>query len=286
MVNTEWREVDNYNGYGGKWFVLGLSELAFRIEDDGTVSNFFLAAASPQGGLPRGLSNYPALAKGDRGFSPSLALGSFEELAHNDPTPGRLTVDLVAEATEVSGPLYMVNGALHGGIPGAAGAAIVTPSDYGDPAYGQQLSVAAGESTFELTHPKVTGVHRPGGIAGALGTTGEYTMTTFDVAAGTYNFDWTPVVRGNAIIISPGAARVDLIARLNGEASGDIVARGIGIGTATCQPNLVSGVETGTGVVAAGDPATVFVRTKWMSGAAGYAASAATARFEMLAVQV
>lgn len=286
MVNTEWRQVDNYNGYGGKWFVIGMSELAFRIEDDGRISNFFLAAASPQGGLPAGLSNYPALAKGDIGHSPSLVLSSFEELAHNDPTPARMTLELLAEATATSGPVYTLDAALHGGTPGAPGAAIITPSDYGTPQYRQQLTVAPGEETFELTHPRVTGIHLPASISAAAGTTGEYTMTTFDVPAGTYNFDWMPIVRGNAITISTGANRVDLIARLNGETTGDIIARGIAMTATTYQPNLVAGVEAGTGIVSAGDAATVYVRTKWMSGASGYAASNTTARFEMLAVQV
>lgn len=286
MVNTEWRVVENYNGYG-KCFVLGMAELAFRIEDDGQTSGLFLAAASPQGGLPIGVSNYPALAKGDRGFPPSLVLGDFEELAHNNPAAGRLSVDLLAEATEVSGPLYSVSGALHGGTPGAPGAAIVTPSDYGTPQYGQSLSVAAGESTFELAYPKVAGIHRPGAISSAVGTTGEFTVTTFDVAAGTYNHDWTPLVQGNGIIQSTYAARIDLIARLASETSGDIVARGIAMTSTMTQPNLASGVETGTGIVAAGEAATVYVRTKYMGGSPlGYTASAATMRLHMLAVPV
>lgn len=286
--STEWRQVDGYNGYPGRWFVIGMSELAFRIEDDGTVTSFFLAAASPQGGLSQGLSNIPALLRGPDGRSPSLVLGSFVELAHDDTTPGRLTVDLIAEATEVSGPVYAVNGALHGGTPGAPGAAIVKPSDYGTPQFGQQLSVAAGESTFELSYPRVAGIHRPGAIASAVGTVGEYTMATFDVPAGTYGNDWTPVVQGNAIVQSGAAARVDLIARLNGETSGDIVARGIAMSSTMSQPNLASGLEgTATGIVAAGDAATVYVRTKWMSGSPlGYTAPAATARFHMLAVPV
>ena len=285
--STEWRRVDGYNGYPGTWFVVGMSELAFRIEDDGTITSFFLAAASPQGGLSRGLTNMPALLRGPDGRSPSLVLGDFLELAHNDTTPGRLSIDLLAEATEVSGPVYAVSGALHGGIPGAPGAALVTPSDYGTPQYGQQLSVAAGESTFELTYPKVAGIHRPGAISTAVGTTGEFTMTTFDVPAGTYNNDWTPVVQGNAIIQSTAAARVDLIARLNSETGPDIVARGIAMTATATQPNLASGVETGTGIVAAGEAATVYVRTKYMGGSPlGYSAAAATARFHMLAVPV
>lgn len=288
MVNTEWRVVENYNNYGGTWFVLPMAELAFRIEDDGRFSNLFLAAAAPQGGLPRGVSNIPALAKGDRGFAPTLVLGDFEELAYNDPTEGRLTIDLVSEGTDVSGPVYQLNGALHGGQPGEDGAAIITPSDYGEtPQYGQALTVAPGESTFELTWPKVAGFHLPSSISGVVAATGESTMAVFSVEAGTYNFDWRPVVRGNAITTSTGNIQVDLIARLNGESDGDIIARGFGMATtSTWQPNLVTKIESGTGIVSAGEAAEVYVRTKRISGSVAYAASANTAAFEMLAVAV
>lgn len=287
MVNTEWREVDNYQGYGGKWLVLGMSELAFRIEDDGRISNLFLAAAAPQGGLPRGVSNYPALAKGDPGPSPSLVLGSFEELAYNDPTPGRLTIEQLVAATSVSGPVYEINGALHGGQPGAPGAAIVKPSDYGTAQYGQHLSVAAGEATFELTHPKVLGVHLPGLISNVLAAAEEATMATFEVAAGTYKNAWRPSLRGNAITIHSGAGQVDLIARLNSDTGGDIIARGCGVPSVTVgQPNLITRVESGTGIVPAGAAATIYVRTKRMGGSISYAASNTTAAFEMLAVAV
>ena len=285
--STEWRMVPNYNGYGGNWFVIGLSELAFRVEDDGTVSNLFLAAASPQGGLPRGVSNIPALLKGPPGRAPSLVMGTFTALENDDPTEPFFDINLIAEETEVSAAVYQVNAALKQGAPGEDGAALITPDDYGTPVLGQALTVAAGEATFELTYPKVGKMVLPASISSAPdGSTAEVTMAVFDVSAGVYNFDWVPVVRGNAITIASSTdCQVDLVVRKDDETGGNIIARGVGIpGVATHQPNIVSGVESGTNIVTAGAAATIYVRTKRMSGAATYGAANSTARFEMQVV--
>lgn len=288
MVNTEWRVQENYNNYGGKWLVVPLAELAFRIEDDGQYSGLFLACASPQGGLPRGVTNLPALLKGDPGPSSELVKGSFIELAHDDPTPGGFDLTRIVDATAVSGPVYSIDVALHGGIPGEDGAAIITPTDYADePAYGQQLTVAPGETEFELTYPRVLGFH-PATIQTAAGTTAEAAHAVIDIAAGTYHQDWYPVVTGHSIIIGTGDIQCDLIARLDNATSGDIIARGFGrmSDTPTQQPNLSFGVESGTGIVAADAAATIFIRGKRISGAVGYAAAESTARFSMMAVAV
>ena len=287
--STDWRMVPNYNGYGGNWFVLGMAELGFRVEDDGTVSNLFLAAASPQGGLPRGVSNYPALLRGPSGRAPTLVMGTFTPLANSDPTEPFFDISLIAEETEVSAAVYQVNAALRAGQDGAPGAALITPDDYGSPAFGQALTVAAGEETFELTYPKVGGLHLPTSISSAPdGSTAEVTMAVFDVSAGVYNRDWTPAVSGNAITIASSTdAQIDLIVRKDDVTGGNIIARGVGLpGQTHWQPNIVSGVESGTNVVAAGAAATIYVRTKRMSGSATYGAAASTARFQMLAVPV
>lgn len=282
--STEWRLVPNYNGYGGNWFVVGLSELAFRIEDDGRLSSLFLAAASPQGGLPRGVSNIPALLRGPNGFEPSLVNGTFTALAYDDPTEPFLRIDKIADSTDISAAVYEVNAALKAGAPGEDGAAVLDPTDYGTPAYGQALTIASGETTFELTYPKVSKLHLPTSISSAPdGSTAEVTMCVFDVAAGVYNFDWTPAVRGNAVTIASSTdCQVDLVVRKDDETGGNIIGRGVGLpGVTKWQPNIVSGVESGTNVVTAGSAATIYVRTKRMSGSATYGAAASTARFEM-----
>lgn len=281
---TDWRFVDNYNNTGKRAFVVGLSEFAFIIEEDGTVSNLFFAAAAPQGGLPRGMSNYPALLRGPEGRSPSFVMGSFVSLAHDDPTEPFFDVQLRAPATEISAAVYEINAALRAGADGQDGAALITPEDYGTPGYRQVLSVAAGEEEFELTYLPVGGLHLPTSIIAAPdGSNGEATMAVFDVAAGTYNFDWIPDVTGNAITIATTTdCRVDLIVRKDSEAGGNIIARGVGMpGVTKWQPNIVSGVESGTNVVSAGAATTIYVRTKRMSGSATYGADDETARFQM-----
>ena len=191
--STEWRWVDNYNGTGRPAFVVGLSECAFQVEEDGTVSNLFLAAAAPQGGLARGFSNIPALLKGPRGFAASFVDGTSVSLAHDDPTAQFISVQMIKEEDDKSGPVYEVNSAVKQGPPGEDGAAILSPGDYGDPVYGQILTVASGEEELELTYPKVSALHLPTSISSAPdGSTAEYTMAVFDVAAGIYN----PIVTG------------------------------------------------------------------------------------------
>lgn len=287
--STEWRMVPNYNGYGGNWLVLGMSELGFRVEDDGTISSLFLAAASPQGGLPRGVSNYPALLRGPSGRAPTLVMGTFTPLDWDDPTDEFFDINLIAEETEISAAVYQVNAALKSGTPGEDGAALITPDDYGTPNYGQALTVAAGEEDFELSYPKVGGLHLPTSISSAPdGSTAEVTMAVFDISAGVYNFPWTPAVRGNAVTIASSTdCQVDLIVRKDDETGGNIIGRGVGIpGVLTGQPNIVSGIESGTNVVSAGAAATIYVRTKRMSGSATYGAAATSARYEMQVVPV
>lgn len=282
--DTDWRVVDNYNGTGRRALVLGLSEIAMIIEEDGQYSSIFLAAAAPQGGLARGITNLPGLVRGPRGFTPSFVMGSFTPLAYNDPTEPFLDIQQIAEETEVSGPVFEVNGALKMGQPGDDGAAILDPEDYGTPVYGQQLTVAAGGETLELTYPKVSALHLPTSISSAPdGSTAEYTMAVFDVAAGLYNFDWKPSFKGNAVTIASSTdCQVDLIVRKDDETGGNIVARGVGMpGVLKWQPNLVSKVESGTNVVTAGSAATFYVRTKRMSGSATYGAANTAAAFEM-----
>ena len=105
LWRTEYRD-------GERWLICNLAELGFRIEDDGQQSGMYLAVAAPLGGAA---SMGNILAKGDRGFAPSIQIGSFEELDADDPAEGFLSLDLLVEATDISGPVYALNGALHRG---------------------------------------------------------------------------------------------------------------------------------------------------------------------------
>jgi hypothetical protein len=291
--STEWRTVENYNGYGGTWRVLGMSEIAFRVEDDGTYSSLFLAAASPQGGVSSAVSNYPAFQRGPRGFATTFVKGSYIELAYDDPTPTGFDIQPFAEETEISGPVAAINLIQRAGPPGNDGAAVLSPGDYGDPEFGQVLSVAPGATDLELTWPKRTAQYLSTSISSAPnGSTGEFTMQQFDVAAGVINFDWRPSFRGSAVTNGAGGTggagtdlRVDLIVVRDVEVGGDIVARGRGLaGQKTYQPNIISKVESGTNLVTAGSAVTFYVRTKKISGSATYGAAGSDAAFEMLVI--
>ena len=78
-----------------------------------------------------------------------------------------------------------------------------------------------------------------------------------------------------------------MIVRLNDETGGDIIGRGRGVaGVKTYQPNIISKVESGSNVIAAGDAASIYFRTKKISGSATYGAAATDAAFEMIAIPV
>ena len=280
MPTTQWR-TETRNG-GELWFIIGLAELGFRIDDDGRASGAFLAAAAPFGGIVGG---WPALAKGDPGFPPTLELNSFVELDADDPTPASAALNLLVPATEISGPVFGLDLVLHRGATGEAGTVELDPSDYGTAALGKVMAVAAGLETFELVYPKYGGLHFPASISSAPGgSTAEYTMGVISIAAGVYNNDWRPDPRGNAVIVGSNSdVRVDLIVRLNDETGGAIVGRGCGQVAAKWQPNIIAYPETGTGIVPAGDAATLYFRTKKISGSGTYGASNSDARFSMIA---
>ena len=86
LWRTEYRD-------GVRWLFCNLAELGFRLDDDGQASGMFLAIAAPLGGVA---SLGTLLAKGDRGFSPSIEMGSFIELDADDPTEAFISLDLVA----------------------------------------------------------------------------------------------------------------------------------------------------------------------------------------------
>lgn len=283
MASTEWR-TEIRNG-GEEWFIVSLAELGFRIDDDGRASGAFLAAAAPFGGIVGG---WPALAKGDSGFAPTVELSSFVELDADSPEPARFSITPIVEATDISGPVYGVDVALHRGQDGTPGTAVLDPTDYGTPVAGRLLAVNSAADGFELAVPKVGGLHFPASITSAPdGSTAEFTMAVISIPAGTYNFAWRPALRGNAIVTGSSAdVKVDLVVRLDDETGGDIIGRGRGLVALQSQPNIISKPESGTGVVAAGAAATLYFRTKKMAGSGTYGASNADAAFEMQVVAV
>ena len=275
LWRTEYRD-------GAQWLFCNLAELGFRLEDDGQASGMFLAVAAPLGGVA---SLGTVLAKGDRGFAPSLELASFTELDDDDPAAAVASLDLLAEGTDVSGPVYGLNLSLHRGVQGVDGAAIIVPADYGDPELGWNLTVAAGLAGFELTPPRVPSQHWPATVDEVPGgTTAGYTQTIVSVPA--KPFDWYPDPEGTVQVVASSGTnlRVDLLARL-GSDSGPVVGRDYGVAGAKDKLHLVSGPDAGASLsstkVLAGNPANIHFRTEKQAGSATYSSVAGTSRYSV-----
>ncbi len=264
---------------GQRWLIIEMAQ--FRMSLDETPgSGMYLMVAPPLGGVMGGVS---ALAKGDQGFSPSLELSSFIQLAHDDPTAASAALTLVVPGTETSAPVYGLDLALKGGAPGAPGAAVVSPGDYAEePLTGQMLVVASGGTAFELAAQRFGRRYLPAAVSSAPGgTTAGYTMTQIEV--GPQGFDWYPEPHGGCIVEgSSSNLLVDVVARLNSD-SGDVVGRGYGIAGQKIQLNLTPGANAGSadsvGKVAGDATAVIYFRTEKQSGTATYSASNSTARY-------
>ena len=284
-MKTQWR-TEIRNG-GEKWFIVSMAELAFRIDDDGRATGAFLAVAEPYGGI---IGGWPALAQGEQGFSPTLVMNSFLELPADDETPASANiVELVPGVAGVSGPVFGLDLVLHRGATSEGGTLVLDPADYAEtPLAGQSLVVNSAADGFELVTPKVPAMLFPASITSApSGSTAEFTMAVINITAGTYNRDMMIDPRGSAVVVgSTSDVRVDLIVRLNDETGGAIVGRGRGQVAAKWQPTIQAGVESGTGIIPAGDAAVLYFRTKKISGAATYLAAAADASYSALLIPV
>ena len=279
MWRTEYRD-------GVRWLFCNLAELGFRLDDDGQASGMFLAIAAPLGGVA---SLGTILAKGDRGFSPSIEMSSFTELDSDDPTPGSVSLNLLAEATDVSGPVYGLDVVLHRGARGESGSVIINPADYGDPQLGWVPAVAAGLEAFELVPQKVPEMHWPATVEDVpTGTTAGYTMTVVPIAAAPYDRYVFPSGEVQVVASSGTNLRVDLVAHLDDETGTKIVGRSYGVAGAKDKLSLIGYPAAGTTSTAtkilANQPANVYFRTEKQAGSSSYSSVAGTGLFGCMTV--
>ncbi len=280
LWRTEYRD-------GVRWLFCNLAELGFRLDDDGQASGMYLAVAAPLGGVAS-LGNI--LAKGDRGFSPSIELSSFVELDADDVTPASLALNLLAEATDVSGPVYGLDVVLHRGATGESGTATFTPGDISeDPDLGWIPAVAAGLETFELVPQRVPTMYWPATVTDVPGgTTAGYTMTTIPIAAAPYDRYVIPSGEVQVVASSGTNLRVDLVAHLDDETGTKIVGRSFGVAGAKDKLSLIGYPPAGTTSAAtkilAGQPANVYFRTERQGGTSAYSSVAGTAIFGAMTV--
>lgn len=279
LWRTEYRD-------GVRWLFCNLAELGFRLDDDGQASGMYLAVAAPLGGVAS-LGNI--LAKGDQGFSPSLMLSSFTELDADDPTPASAALNILAEQTDVSGPVYGLDLTLHRGAQGEAGTVTVVPSDYGTPQLGWIPAVAAGLAAFELVPQKVTQMYWPASVTDVpTGTTAGFTMTTIPIAAAPFDRYVIPTGEVQVVASSGTNLRCDLVAHLDDETGTKIVGRSFGVAGASDKLSLIGYPPAGTLASAtkilAGNSANVYFRTEKQSGSSSYSSVAGTGLFGCMTV--
>jgi hypothetical protein len=237
----------------------------------------------PQGGM---LVGVPAIEKGDPGVPSEMdTTVNFTELAYDDPTAASASLTEITPPTETTPGVYRLNLAVHEGQPGDDGAAVITPADYGTPAYQQLLSVDATTTGFELVYPKVGDSHSPASLNNTSSGNPNSTLGVISIPSNTYPFDWRPRVYAHTVVSGEASdVRVDLIARLNGESGGNIIGRCPGIAQ-TERLTLLPGKPAGSGDawdrVAANAAATIHLRCERQNGSVTYTTSASTTGFSV-----
>lgn len=272
MPSTTW----NTTTIDGKQYLV-IDSAQFRVPLDWDASSqMFIAVAAPTGGL----GNFPALVKGDTGDTPTLTGVNFTAIEADDPTPDS------ASWTEVSPNVYSLDLVLHKGPQGIPGDTTVTPSDFGTPIARRIPVVNDDLTSFDLQPQLVGDRYVPGAISSAPAGNPNYTLATVSIPA--QPFDWRPVCEGQTIITlnSQDGTMIDLVARLNNETSGPVLARGWMIppwgimrAIACLSASPPAGASDSYDKVAAGYAATVYLRGERSVGAGTFTTSSSTTNF-------
>lgn len=237
----------------------------------------------PQGGM--GI-NIPAIATGDPGDPALFEEGpiAFTELDHDDPTAAGLTV------TQVSPGLFALSGALHAGAPGQDGTtSLDVDTIAGSKVAGKIIKLNSGLTGFDYAYEAVGERYLPASINNTAAGNPNSTLTTISIPA--RNRDYRLLVTGAQNVVQNGGSNVvvDLVARLNNETSGNIVARCHGIGGTerlTFASAPAAGSNDAFDKVTAGNAANVYIRTEQQSGSNSYTTSGSTGRFAAWAIDV
>lgn len=257
---------------GKAFLVIDVAKFRIPLDWDPS-SNMFIAVAAPDGGI----GGFPALVQGDDGVPPDLDTTiNFTALAWDDPTADS------ASFTELSENLYRLNLVLHNGPPGDTAAYNLLDADdiTGSPVAKKILVVSTGAAGFEYQSQKVGDIYWPASFNSAPSGNPSYTIGQVGIPA--QPFDWRPDPSGWCVVTGTSAdLRVDLIARLNVEASGNIVGRGrshTGQNLEGFSTHLTSGPPPASADaynrVAAGAAATIFFRVERIAGAATFTTTA------------
>lgn len=236
-----------------------------------------LLAIRPQGGM--GI-NIPAIEKGDPGKHTKFQTAvDFTALEPDDPTEDSAEVVEVVPGSDTVSQVVKLKLALHKGEKGDDGDATWDPTDleeYPEPGYVPAVNGDA--DGFDLVPLKVGDEYWPTSISNSGTDDANTTLCPISVPA--QPFDWRPEIKAETTVTQvSGSCSVDLIARLNGETSGNIVGRCFGLGgterlqiTSAPPPNSTDSFNK----VLAGQAATIYIRVEKQTGSGTYTTSNST----------
>lgn len=210
---------------------------------------------------------------------------AFTPLEPGDPTPDSAYFEPITPPTASTPGKWKLHWAMHKPDKGDDGTMVWNPLDLSaTPKAGWLPAVKSGLNGFELVPQKIPEVFYPGTINNIGTGNPNGTMAPVNIPAR----PWARRIRAQGFAVVTGEAsdvRVNLLARLNGEANGNIVGRCIGIAQterlmfAPGKPIQSDTVGDGYDTIAAGATATVHIRCERQAGTSTYTAPAAMAQF-------
>ncbi|PVA66219.1 hypothetical protein [Mycobacteroides abscessus] len=217
-------------------------------------------------------------------FDSTIAL---TPLAPGDTTADSAYFELIVPPTASAPGKWKMHLALHTGRDGEPGTMVWNPLDLATtPKAGWLPAVKSGLDGFELVPQKLPEVFYPGTINNIGSGNPNATHAVIPIASR----PWARRIRAQGSTVVTGEAadvRVNLLARLNGEADGNIVGRCIGIAQVdrlAFSPGKP--IVAGTGAddydtIPANTSATVHIKCERQAGTSTYTAPAAMAHFNV-----
>lgn len=212
---------------------------------------------------------------------------AFTPLESGDATPDSAFFSLVTPPTESTPGKWKLNLALHRGGKGDDGVMVWDPTSLSaTPKAGWLPAVKTDLLGFELVPQKLPEVFYPGSINNIGSGNPNATHAVIPIPAR----PWARRIRAQGSTVVTGEAadvRVNLLARLNGEADGNIVGRCVGIAQVdrlAFSPGKLIAAGTGADdydTISAGATATIHIRCERQAGTSTYTAPAAMAHFNV-----
>lgn len=243
----------------------------------------------PLGGMGVGI---PAIERGDDGLPANIDTTiNFTAIAPGDPTADFAYWTRITPPTDTTAGVYRLNLGLHTGEDGADGTTTLTLAGVGGTSAPKKTVVVNNAGTgFIFQSQKVGELLIPASINNTASGLGNNTIGTVAIISNRFDFDYRVEPVGHTVVTGTGTdVRVDLVARLNTETSGNDIGRCHGI--ASTERLHFSGVPTagsadGYNKVSANAAATIYMRVEQQAGANSFTTSATTTRLGVRIIPV